>query len=165
MLRLRARLVRGVVSTDDILPARYKHESVDPAFLAQHVFEHFEGFAGGALEAADAIVADDLFGLGSSREQAVSALKAAGVHAVFAPAFGRIFFRNAWNLAMPAIQIALPSITDGDALLFDLEGGTIEACGVVHRFPPVMPEVLAIYEAGGLLERIQMERRAAIGER
>ena len=78
MMQLRARRISGAVSTDDILPARYKHASTNPDELAKHVFEYFvpPGFA--PFAPGDCIIADSVFGIGSSREQAVSALMAAG---------------------------------------------------------------------------------------
>src|SRR3954470_22866685 len=104
-LILRTRNVAGVISTDDIIPARYKHSFVDPADMAKHVFENLlPGFAA-TLRTGDVILGSDTFGVGSSREQAVSSLLASGVKAVIAPRFGRIFFRNAWNLGLIAIEI------------------------------------------------------------
>src|SRR3954470_7689779 len=94
---LRVRPIHGVISTDDIIPARYKNMYTDPKVLANHVFENLlPGFAK-TLQPADALVGYDTFGIGSSREQAVTSLSAAGVRAIFAPRFGRIFFRNSWN--------------------------------------------------------------------
>lgn len=152
---LRIRLVDGVISTDDILPARYKHSSTDPADFRPHVFEHLmPGFAS-TLAPGDVIVGNRTFGIGSSREQAVSALKAAGVAAIIAPAFGRIFFRNAWNLGLPALEVNLLGAVDGDQLVLDL------ACGYfLHRdrrvpLPPIPQELLLVLERGGLLEHLR----------
>jgi 3-isopropylmalate/(R)-2-methylmalate dehydratase small subunit len=84
-----------------------------------------------------------LFGIGSSREQAVSALKAAGVKAILAPAFGRIFFRNAWNLALPALERPDPG---GEQWELDLTG--------------VPEEMLEMVRCGGLLERVKRMAQA-----
>ncbi len=157
-LQLRARRLSGVVSTDDILPARYKHSTVNPAELAPHVFENLlPGFAA-TLRGGDALVSDATFGIGSSREQAVSSLLAAGVRAVGAPSFGRIFFRNAWNLGLVAVEIPEFSAGDGEAIELDLEGGTVRAGGRVHRFRPIPGELLDTVRAGGLLARIRKEQ-------
>lgn len=150
-MELRARLVSGVVSTDDILPARYKHSLTNPADLAPHVFENLlPGFAR-TLQPGDALVGDSLFGIGSSREQAVTSLMAAGVRAIIAPAFGRIFFRNAWNLGLVAIEIERLSCHDGDRIDLALESGTARTSHVSVPFRPIPREMVDIYLDGGLL--------------
>jgi 3-isopropylmalate/(R)-2-methylmalate dehydratase small subunit len=155
--RFRARRVHGVISTDDILPARYKHRTVDPAEFAPHVFENvLPGFAA-TLREGDALVGDDTFGIGSSREQAVSALLAAGVEAVFAPRFGRIFFRNAWNLGLLAIEVDTAALAEGAELELDLEGGRLAAAGAELAFVPVPADLVEIVRAGGLLARLRLE--------
>lgn len=134
-MRLVRLQVERPVSTDDILPARYKHMHSDPQLLAPHVFENLLP----GLDLQDcALVSPALFGIGSSREQAVSALKAAGVKAVLAPAFGRIFFRNAWNLALPALERGDPGGAEWE---LDLSG--------------VPEEMLEMVRYGGLLERLR----------
>jgi 3-isopropylmalate/(R)-2-methylmalate dehydratase small subunit len=159
--RLRARLVHGVISTDDLLPARYKHRSVDPAEFAPHVFENVRpGFAA-TLRPGDAIVGDDTFGIGSSREQAVSALLAGGVEAVLAPCFGRIFFRNAWNLGLLAIEVDTAELVERAELELDLEIGRLVAGGAELTFTPVPVHLVDIVRAGGLLARLRLELGSA----
>jgi 3-isopropylmalate/(R)-2-methylmalate dehydratase small subunit len=153
----RVRRVHGVVSTDDILPARYKHSSVDPADFAPHVFENVQpGFAA-TIRPGDALVGDDTFGIGSSREQAVSALLAAGVGAVLAPAFGRIFFRNAWNLGLLALELDTTDLVEGSELRVDLEAGRAVAGGREHAFAPVPEDLVEMVRAGGLLARLRTQ--------
>src|SRR5512143_1221052 len=71
----------------------------------------------------DVIVAGKNWGCGSSREQATSNLKRLGLSCVVAESFGRIFFRNAVALALPAI--VCPGVStafeEGDELELDLE--------------------------------------------
>jgi 3-isopropylmalate/(R)-2-methylmalate dehydratase small subunit len=160
MMRLRARRIAGTVSTDDILPARYKHTSINPEELAKHVFEYFlpadfEPFAPG-----DCIIADSVFGIGSSREQAVSALLAAGISAVIGPAFGRIFYRNCWNLALPAIEADIYDCREGDSIHIDLAAGHIACRGTGFAFTPPPPLLLDVYRAGGLLRHVAAKTRA-----
>lgn len=151
----RGRVISGVVSTDDIIAGRYKHAYTDPAKLAPHVFEAFApGFAA-TLEPGDIIIADAQFGIGSSREQAVTALMATGVVAVVAPIFGRIFFRNCWNLGLPAIELDLGGVEDYDAVAIDFEGGLVAHGERRHEFPPPAPEILAMWRSGGLLATIK----------
>lgn len=153
-LELRARLVRGDVSTDDVLPARRKHESTDPAVLAAYVFEHaLPGFAR-TLRPGDAILCDGIFGIGSSREQAVTALQAAGVAAVIAPRFGAIFFRNAWNLGLPAVAADPAAWCEGDALTLRLRDGRIEGARAAAVFPPIPERLLELLRHGGLLRSL-----------
>jgi 3-isopropylmalate/(R)-2-methylmalate dehydratase small subunit len=153
----RVRRVHGIVSTDDILPARYKHSSVDPADFAPHVFENVRpGFAA-TIRPGDALVGDDTFGIGSSREQAVSALLAAGVGAVLAPAFGRIFFRNAWNLGLLALELEARDLAEGAEIRIDLEGGRAVAEGREYAFAAVPQDLVEMVRAGGLLARLRRQ--------
>jgi 3-isopropylmalate/(R)-2-methylmalate dehydratase small subunit len=152
----RARLITGVVSTDDILPARYKHSSTDPAVLARHVFEHLRPDLGPSLRPGDMIVSRDTFGIGSSREQAVSALKAAGVRALLAPRFGRILFRNAWNLGIAAIALDTDSLSEGDLIDLELASGTCRAAAAgILRFAAPAPTMLHMLDHGGLLAMVR----------
>ncbi|MDR3637952.1 MAG: hypothetical protein P4L84_29370 [Isosphaeraceae bacterium] len=152
---LRARRVSGVISTDDILPARSKYVSVAPSEMARHLFENLAPPLSGPLQPGDVLVGDDLMGVGSSREQAVSALLAAGVEAVLAPAFGRIFFRNAWNLGLVALEVRDFGAADGDPLEIDLAGAVIRHAGRALPFRPVPPEMIEIAHEGGLLARLR----------
>lgn len=157
----RVRRVGGIISTDDILPARYKHATTDPAALAPHVFEIYAPGLAARLAPSSVLVADALFGIGSSREQAVMALRSAGVAAVIAPAFGRIFFRNAWNLALPALTVEPLTCEEGARLTVDLIAGSVEAVGeggqatAAWRVSPVPPEILDAYRDGGLLAHLR----------
>lgn len=151
---LRLRLVNGVISTDDIIPARYKHMYTDPADMAPHVFEHrFPGMAE-TFRPGDALVSDAVMGIGSSREQAVSALQAAGVEVVLAPAFGRIFFRNCWNLGVPAIELDTNDLPDEGQAILNLESGVLEVASQRHRFTPPPPMMRTMVSRGGLLSVI-----------
>lgn len=153
--------VSGVISTDDIIPARYKHMYVDSAQLAPHVFEHrFPGLAAD-LAPGDAVLGDATFGVGSSREQAVSALLAAGVRAVVAPSFGRIFYRNCWNLGLPAVEAPTVALAGADVDL-SLADGVLRSDGTTVPFarPPEM--MLEMVRAGGLLAMVLARRTAPV---
>lgn len=156
---LRARWVSGVISTDDILPARYKHMYADPAKLGPHVFEnHRPGFAA-TLAPGDVLLSRELFGTGSSREQAVSALLSAGVRAAVAPAFGRIFFRNAWNLGLAALEIPEVVCGEGGLLTVDLDRSVLETEGRIFSFPAIPGPIRAMLEDGGLLAHVRKHWR------
>ena len=86
------------VDTDVIIPARYLNIS-EPTELARHCMEDIDKDFIKKVKPGDIIVATTNFGCGSSREHAPIAIKAAGVSAVVARSFARIFFRNAITLA------------------------------------------------------------------
>ena len=102
------------VNTDLIIPGRYL-SSYDAAHLAKHAMEGLSGAFARDVRPGDIIVAGMQFGCGSSREQAVIALKSAGVSAVVAKSFARIFYRNAVNLGLPVLVSADASETFEDA--------------------------------------------------
>jgi 3-isopropylmalate/(R)-2-methylmalate dehydratase small subunit len=151
----RIRIVPGPVSTDDIIPGRYKHMYTDPKQMAPHVFENLlPGFAQ-SISAGDAIHCSETFGIGSSREQAVSALLAAGVAVVLAPSFGRIFFRNAWNLGLLVLEVEGLLVAEGARIKIDLMAGQIVTQSAIKYFQPPPREMLAMRSEGGLLARIE----------
>lgn len=154
---LRVRPITGTISTDDIIPGRYKHSLINPADLAHHVFENLlPGFAQ-TLQPGDVLLCDSTFGIGSSREQAVSSLLAAGVVAVFAPSFGRIFFRNSWNLGLLAIELEQLPAAAGDRVHLDLHQGCVITPAGVGRFLPPPAEMIRMVEQGGLLAQLRAQ--------
>lgn len=156
----RLRRVSGVVSTDDIIPARYKHMETDPAKLAPHLFESFLPNFQDTIKPGDVLVCDETFGIGSSREQAVSTLLANGIQFVLAPEFGRIFFRNCWNLALPAIEVDVEGLDEGTHCAIDIQDGLLQtSTGIARRFHKIPPFLLAMREAGGLLEDLKVRMR------
>ncbi|MGN7709679.1 LeuD/DmdB family oxidoreductase small subunit [Agrobacterium radiobacter] len=164
---LRVRTIDRVISTDDIIPGRYKHMFTDTSELAKHVFENiFPGLAE-TFRPGDVIYSTTTFGIGSSREQAASSLLAAGVRAVIAPSFGRIFFRNAWNLGLIAVEVAALEAGEGDVLNIDLNAGRIEGPGRSAAFSPPPARMLEMINAGGLLplvaSRLAAKGRVQVG--
>ena len=147
--------VAGIVSTDDILPAKYKHQTTIAAEMAPHVFEYFRPGLAASLGENETLVCDDIFGIGSSREQAVEALLAAGVRCVLASAFGRIFFRNAWNLGLVALELGEIPWQEGHSIDVDLVAGVVSGSGYTQRFAPVPAEMLRLVEDGGLLAHVR----------
>lgn len=142
------------VNTDYIISGRYKFKTLDPAELAKHVFEDIEPDFARKVSPGDFVVAGENFGCGSSREQAPLAIKHAGVGAVLARSFARIFYRNAINIGLPILVTETEKINNDDTLRVDLEKGEIIAENrnlslSVDAFPP---EILKIIEAGGLVE-------------
>ena len=159
--RVTIRHLNGPISTDDIIPGRYKHMYTDPKDLAPHVFENYDAAFGSSLRPGDAIYCREIFGIGSSREQAVTSLLAAGVIAVLAPRFGRIFFRNAWNLGLLALPCGDLPFGEGEAVTLDLAGGTVEGTRERLQLHSIPAAMLEMWQEGGLLARVQ--KRIAAG--
>lgn len=138
------------VDTDMIIAGRYLRTK-NRQLWAEHAFEDYDPTIAGRLDGS-VIVAGTNFGCGSSREQAAAALKAAGVKAVVAKSFARIFFRNAINLGIPLFEVADFECSDGDEISFDLENAVIETGG--HRYESVRlsDRMNGIIAAGGLIE-------------
>lgn len=158
LIEANARVVPGVISTDDILPARYKHMFTEREKLAEYVFSIRNPEVAPQLRPESIILGTDTFGIGSSREQAVTALLGAGVLAVIAPRFGRIFFRNSWNLGMPAIELDTASIVGASYLKIDLRKGKLSADGRSFSFSPPPVRMIEILENGGLLSSLVRSR-------
>ena len=145
------------ISTDLIAPGRLFHLRSNLPELAKHVMEDADPEFVSKMSKGDFIVGGSNFGLGSSREHAPIIIRIAGVSAVLAKGFARIFYRNAINVGLPAITCDTDRIQAGDALEVDLEEGKIlvPERNIELDFPP-MPEVMRkILEDGGLVEHIK----------
>jgi len=143
------------IDTDLVIAGRYLRTK-DQTIWAQHVFEDLDPRLALHL-LGSVIVAGKNFGCGSSREQAAIALKEAGVIAVVAPSFARIFFRNAINIGLPLIEADI-SCTDGRQVSFDLSAGWVDAGSGRRNIAPLSPRMLAILNAGGLVEYWKVKR-------
>ena len=144
------------VDTDVIIPARYLNTS-DPAELAKHCMEDLDASFTDKVAPGDIIVAEENFGCGSSREHAPIAIKAAGVDAVIAKSFARIFYRNSINTGLAILECpeAVDAIKDGDVVSIDADTGAIadETTGKVFQAEPFPPFIREIIEQGGLVNR------------
>lgn len=114
------------VSTDSIAPGRLLSLRANPREYAKHVLEEARPEFAKSVHTDDFIVADSNFGCGSSREIAPIIIKEAGVGAVLAKSFGRIFYRNAINNGMLLIECDTDQIADGEELLVDMEHRVIK---------------------------------------
>lgn len=143
------------IDTDAIIPARYLNTS-DPAELAKHVMEDADSDFPSKVKQGDMIIAQANFGCGSSREHAPIAIKAAGMQAVIAKSFARIFYRNSFNIGLPIFESdeAADKISEGDEIEVDADNGLIKNITkneeyIAKPIPPFMQELIA---AGGLIE-------------
>jgi methanogen homoaconitase small subunit len=143
---------RDSIDTDVIIAGRYLRTfSFDE--LASHVMEAEDPKFAEEVKKGDIIVAGWNFGCGSSREQAPVALKHAGVSAIIARSFARIFYRNAINVGLPVITADVEAVK-GDIMSVDLENGIIEnkRTGKKFEIKPFDPFMLDILNNGGLVK-------------
>jgi methanogen homoaconitase small subunit len=143
------------IDTDLIIAGRYLRTK-DHGIWVSHVFEDLDPALAGRMSGA-VIVAGKNFGCGSSREQAAIALRDAGVTSVIAPSFARIFFRNAINVGLPAIECSLSCI-EGDNVRFDLAAGWVETGGSRYPIRPLSPRMQEILASGGLVNYWRLHR-------
>jgi len=147
------------VNTDVIFPGKYTYTVAEPEEMAKHALEDLDPEFAGNVHEGDAIVAGKNFGCGSSREQAASCLKYAGVEAIIAKSFARIFYRNAINFGLPAIVCpeAARTLKAGDSVEIDITAGQIRSEGRVFDFVPFPGFMMEIIKDGGLLAHIKKE--------
>lgn len=145
------------ISTDLIAPGRLFHLRSNLPELAKHVLEDADPEFAANVRPGDFVVGGSNFGLGSSREHAPTIIRLAGVSAVIAKSFARIFFRNAINVGLPAIQCDTSNISAGDELAVDLAAGTVSDLtkGFSLSFPPLPEAMRRILEDGGLVAHIK----------
>ena len=145
------------ITTDHIAPGRYYHLRSNLPEFAKHVLEDAREDFARSVEAGDIIVGGENFGLGSSREHAPAIIKLAGVSAVLAKSFARIFFRNAINIGLPVIITDTSAIEDGDELKVELDSGVLTNLSKGHEssFLPLSPNLMRIILDGGLVAHIK----------
>ncbi|MCK4324044.1 MAG: 3-isopropylmalate dehydratase small subunit, partial [Armatimonadetes bacterium] len=145
---------------DVIIPARYLNMT-DPDELAGHCMEDIDSDFVSKVERGDVMVAGKNFGCGSSREHAPIAIKAAGIAAVIAESFARIFYRNAFNIGLPLIESgeAAAGISDGDEVEVNPENGVVRnlTTGEEYAFAPITGIAAELLEVGGLRERVRQQ--------
>ena len=142
------------VNTDLIVPGKYL-ELVDPYEMAKHAMEGVDPEFPNKASKGDLVIGGTNFGCGSSREHAALALRYLDLGAVVVESFARIFYRNAINVGIPALEC--PGITkavkEGDTLEVDLASGVIlnERTGEKLNFTPVPPFMVKVLNEGGLV--------------
>ena len=142
------------INTDLIISGRYKFSITDPNELARHVFEDARpDFYKRLQDGLFFVVAGKNFGCGSSREQAVVAIKYAGCQAVLAKSFARIFYRNAFNLGLPLVECNTNKIKDGDMIELNLKRGYVRSAirGYSLSIKPFNKIQSSLIEEGGIV--------------
>ncbi len=155
------------IDTDLIIAARYLNTS-DASELAKHVMEDEDPEFVNKMQAGDIIVAGENFGCGSSREHAPIALRQAGISAIIAPSFARIFYRNAFNMGLPIFELPGASeIAEGDTVRVDMAAGEIinVSQAKTYKFTPIPEFMQELVDAGGLIAyaKKEMAQKGKIG--
>ncbi|WP_028028768.1 3-isopropylmalate dehydratase [Gemmobacter nectariphilus] len=146
------------IDTDALAPGKYMHLSL--ADIAAHCLEDLRPDFAPGVRPGDVLVGGENFGIGSSREQAAAALRELGIKAVIAPSFAGIFYRNAFNLGLPALICAdALTIAEGDAVDVDFAAGQIRNLTRSQTLatPPLPPLLVSLIEAGGLLAHLKSQ--------
>ena len=140
------------ISTDHIIPGRFYHLRSDLDELKKHVFEDIAPDFYKKINRGDIVVGGRNFGLGSSREHAPLIIKLAGIDAIIASSFARIFYRNAINVGLAAIICSTDSIKEGNELEIRLEEGILDnkTSGEKKVFSPLPAIMRKILNEGGL---------------
>jgi 3-isopropylmalate/(R)-2-methylmalate dehydratase small subunit len=153
------------ISTDHIIPGRFYHLRSDLDELTKHVFEDIAPGFYKKVSKGDIIVGGQNFGLGSSREHAPLIIKMAGIDAVVARSFARIFYRNAINVGLAAIICDVEDVNEGDALEIRMDDGvfTDTTKGIQKSFSPLSPMMRSILSEGGLVPYIKKYGELMVG--
>ncbi|MBW1878471.1 MAG: 3-isopropylmalate dehydratase [Deltaproteobacteria bacterium] len=151
------------VNTDMLFPGKYTYTCATPEEILPHLLEDLDPSFAGEVATGDVVLGGRNFGCGSSREQPVLGLVAAGVAAVVAESFARIFYRSAINQGLLLVECpeAVAAWRERDPVEVDAVQGWVKVADTKFVFPSLPPEILAIREAGGLLAyaRAELEQR------
>ncbi len=145
------------INTDYIIAGRRKFTIQDQKELAKYIFEDLTSDFHSRLNYGDMICAGKNFGCGSSREQAPLALKAAGIGAILASSFARIFYRNSINVGLPPIECDTSSIDDGDEIELDLKNDKLKDLtkGIDIEIKPLSPMMKNLLADGGAINHFK----------
>lgn len=144
------------ISTDHIAPGRLFHLRSNLPELAKHVLEDADPEFASKMSKGDFVVGGNNFGLGSSREHAPQIIKIAGVGAVLAKSFARIFYRNAINIGLLLIECDTDKINAGDELEIDIKQGFVynKTQNIKLPFPPLPDVMIKLLNEGGLVSHL-----------
>ncbi|HDQ99443.1 MAG TPA: 3-isopropylmalate dehydratase [candidate division WOR-3 bacterium] len=142
------------INTDLLFPGKYTYSCSTPEEIRPHLLEDLDPEFTRNVAPGDIILVGRNFGCGSSREQPVVGLRTVGIEAIVGKSFARIFYRAAINQGLLLVECpaAVEAWQEGDAVALDLAGGRIAVGNRSFSFPPLPSGILAIREAGGLLE-------------
>jgi 3-isopropylmalate/(R)-2-methylmalate dehydratase small subunit len=146
------------VDTDMIVPGRYLVLTGEKE-LAEHVMEGYDPDFAKKVEKCDIIMAGKNFGCGSSREHAPIAIKGAGISAVVAESFARIFYRNSINIGLLLIEAKgiSKNVEEGDEIKIDIDKGVLKDITNSKEFKinPLPEFMMNIMNEGGLISYLK----------
>ncbi len=155
-LFLKAKFINDdLISTDDILPAKFKHMYTDGKKLSQYLFYNKYPKLSKKLKNYQVIISNGIFGIGSSREQAVDALINKGIKIIISNYFGRIFFRNSWNLGLIALQSKINKIKKNNFININLKKGYFKIKQKIFYFNPPSKYMMKIIKNKGIINYIR----------
>jgi aconitate hydratase/homoaconitate hydratase len=154
------------IDTDAIIPGQFCHLT-DLSELGSHSFEFVRpGFPARVAAGQNIIVAGEGWGSGSSREQAVWALRGAGVRVVIAKSYAFIHKRNLVNEALSFLLVSDPAFyaacQEDDTLEVDVGSGRIRHVASGAEYQAQAPSLLitALTAEGGLVPAIRHHGQA-----
>lgn len=145
------------VNTDYIIPAKRKRDSLDMKEISKYLLEDVDPTLRSRIKEGDFLVAGWNFGCGSSREVAPRVIINAGIRAVIAKSFGRIFYRNAISTGLALFECDTTDIDESDELIIDLKTGKLENVtkSNIIKGKPLPGIMIDILESGGLVKYLQ----------
>ena len=153
------------VNTDSIFPGRFTYILMKEEQMAEHALEDLDGDFVKNVQKGDIIVAGKNWGCGSSREQAVKAVKAKGISAIIGKSFARIYFRNSLNEGLPVIVCpqAVDALEKGDEVSIDFTENTIKTPQGDFSFGKFPDYIQGMVDKGGLIPFVkeQLKERQA----
>ncbi len=159
------------VSTDQMYPSKYNVATASQQEIASHAMSGADPDFAGRVKPGDVVIGGENFGCGSSRENAANSLKFLGISVVVAEYFGRIFYRNAINVGLPAIEApGVSKVKEGAEVEIDLKAGTVKdlSTGRVYRGTAIPAFLQEILDEGGLMPYLEKQypplERIANGE-
>lgn len=148
------------INTDVIWPGKYTYVQIPTSEMRRYAMETLDPDFQKRVERHSILVVGRNFGCGSSREQAAECLKYSGIRAIVAVSFARIFFRNAINIGLPAIESprAFELTDDGSSVRVDLNAGEISVDGKTVKFAPFPDQVIRLIDEGGLINLLRSRK-------
>jgi len=147
------------IDTDMLFPGKYVYTCSTADEIKPHLLEDLDPSFAKNVKKGDILIAGKNFGCCSSREQPVIGLKAVGIEAVIAESFARIFYRSSINQGLILIECpeAVKAYSKNSEIKVDIENGKINIGNNVFSFPKLPKEIIAIREAGGLLNYTRLK--------
>ena len=153
------------INTDFIISGRYKFAITDIKELSKHLMEDIDlAFPSKLTPGRSIIVAGKNFGMGSSREQAPLVIKEAGITAVMAKTFARIFYRNSFNIGLALIETDTDKIEEKDSLEIDLDRGVVKNItkGIELKINPLPEFMQQLLSEGGIINYFKKHKELKV---